>query len=45
MSPLYNEFYDKYGCNGGEVYCLSMNDGSDNDAEVIAYEQSFGGTF
>lgn len=45
VSPIYNEFYDKYGCNSGDVYCLTMNNGTDNDAEVIAYEQSFGGTF
>jgi thiol-disulfide isomerase/thioredoxin len=42
-SPYFGEFYDKYGCNGGEVYCLVINNGSDNDAEVIAYEEEFGG--
>ncbi len=45
VSPIYNEFYDKYGCNTGDVYCMTMNNGSDNDAETIAYEQSYGGTF
>jgi len=45
VSPTYNEFYDKYGCNSGDVYCLTMNNGSDNDAEVIAYEQTYGGSF
>lgn len=42
-SPTFGEFYDKYGCNGGEVYCLVMNDGSDNNAETIAYEEAYGG--
>ncbi len=42
-SPHFGEFYDKYGCNGGEVYCLVVNDGSDSDAETIAYEEEFGG--
>lgn len=42
-SPFFGEFYDKYGCNGGEVYCLVVNDGSDSDAETIAYEEEFGG--
>jgi thiol-disulfide isomerase/thioredoxin len=44
-SPIFNEFYDKYGCNSGDVYCLSMNNGTDSDAEVIAYEQTYGGSF
>lgn len=42
-SPHFGEFYDKYGCNSGEVYCLVINNGSDSDAEVIAYEEEFGG--
>lgn len=41
--PTFNEFYDKYGCNEGLVYCLSINNGTDNDAEVIAYKEAFGG--
>lgn len=43
--PTYNELYDKYGCNQGEIYCLSINSGIDNDAEVIAYEETYGGPF
>lgn len=42
-SPTFGAFYDKYGCNGGEVYCLVMNNGTDNDAETIAYEEAYGG--
>lgn len=41
----YNEFHDKYGCNEGEVYCLSINSGIDDDAAVIAYEETYGGPF
>ncbi|MBK5212389.1 MAG: T9SS type A sorting domain-containing protein [Flavobacteriaceae bacterium] len=44
-APIFNEFFDKYGCNDGEVYCLSINLGYDNDAYVEWYEQQFGGTF
>ncbi len=44
-TPIFNEFYDKYGCNGGDVYMISINDGSDTDAEVIAFENQFGGPF
>ena len=45
VSPIFNEFYDKYGCNAGDIYCITMNNGSDSDAEVITYEQTYGGTF
>lgn len=43
-SPIFGDFYNKYGCNGGEVYCLGINNGSDNDAMVIAYEEKYGGS-
>lgn len=42
-SPTFGEFYDKYGCNAGEVYCLVMNNGTDSDAETAAYEAAYGG--
>lgn len=42
-SPFFGEFYNKYGCNSGDVYCLVINNGTDNDAEVIAYQESYGG--
>ena len=41
----FNEFHDKYGCNEGNLFMISINNGSDSDAEVIAYEETFGGTF
>ena len=44
-TPIFNEFHDKYGCNEGEIFLLSMNNGTDNDGEVIAFEESFGGDF
>ena len=51
--PAFSEFHDKYGCNGEEdnggienkVYCLSINNGNDNNAAVIQYEETFGGDF
>lgn len=43
--PTYNEFHDKYGCNAEDVVCITMNNGSDSDAEVIAYENTYGGSF
>lgn len=42
-SPTFGEFYDKYGCNSGDVYCIVMNNGTDNDAATAAYEETYGG--
>ena len=44
-TPIFNEFFDKYGCNEGDVFCISINNGSDNDAEVIAFGNAYGGPF
>lgn len=42
---VFNEFYDKYGCNEGEVVCLAINSGYDKDAAVIDFENTYGGTY
>lgn len=42
---VFNEFYDKYGCNTGDVVCIAMNSGYDKDAAVIEFENTYGGTF
>ena len=44
-APIFNEFFDKYGCNEGQVYCLSLNNGYDDDARVRLYEEQHGGPF
>ncbi|WP_347374408.1 T9SS type A sorting domain-containing protein [Aequorivita sp. Q41] len=44
-ASMFNEFYDKYGCNDGEVYALSINSGRDDDEYVKWYEQQYGGNF
>lgn len=44
-APFFNELYDTYGCNGGDLICLTVNNGTDTDAMVIAYEQTYGGSF
>lgn len=41
----FNEFYDKYGCNEGEIVCLAINSGYDKDADVIVFENNYGGDF
>ena len=43
--PVFNEFYDKYGCNEGDVVCISINSGADKDGEVIDFENAYGGAF
>ncbi|MBI1267475.1 MAG: T9SS type A sorting domain-containing protein [Cryomorphaceae bacterium] len=44
-APFFNELHDTYGCNSGDLICLTINNGTDNDAMVIAYEQAYGGSF
>ena len=43
-SQYFSELHEKYGCNEGDIYCIAMNNGSDSDAEVIAYENTYGGS-
>ena len=40
--PILNQAYTDYGCNTAEVVFLSM-DAGDTDAEVLQYENSYGG--
>lgn len=46
-APIFNEFFDKYGCNNGEVICMSIFGTSynDTDADVEGFENTYGGTF
>ena len=44
-APIFNEFYDIYGCGAGQIMCLSINNGTDTDAEVEAFEETYGGSF
>lgn len=43
-TPIFNAFYDKYGCNAGDLFCISIEVAGHNNAEVIAFEQQYGGT-
>lgn len=43
-TPIFNELHDKYGCNGGNLFCLSIDTG-DDDAQVVAFENTYGGSF
>lgn len=43
-APIWNELHEKYGCNQGQLYCLSIDNG-DSDQDVMAFENQYGGTF
>ena len=43
-SQYFSELHEKYGCNSGDIICIAMNNGSDTDAEVIAFENAYGGS-
>ncbi len=42
--PIFNAFYDKYGCNTGDIFCVSIEVANHNNAAVISFEQQYGGT-
>ncbi len=44
-APTFNEFFDKYGCNEGDVFCISINNGNDDNDRVRQYEIDHGGPF
>ena len=45
-APIFNEFYDKYGCNSGDVVCISFfGINNDHDSDVEAFENTYGGSF
>jgi thiol-disulfide isomerase/thioredoxin len=44
-APHFNQFHDAYGCNEGDVFCMSVNTGQDDDAYVESYETNYGGDY
>ncbi len=44
-APHFNELHEIYGCNEGDIFCVSMNTGQDDDAYVQTYEDNYGGDF
>ena len=42
---FFSELHDKYGCNEGDIYCLVMNTGQDNNAQVETFMTTYGGSF
>lgn len=48
FAPKFNEFYDKYGCNNGDIICLSMfglASQNDSNEDVEGFENTHGGSF
>lgn len=43
-APIWNELHEKYGCNQGQLYCLSIDNG-DTDQQVVDYSNQYGGSF
>lgn len=44
-SPIFNEFHEKYGCNGYNVVCLAVNGIGENNTSVETYEETYGGSY
>ncbi|MCC7520129.1 MAG: T9SS type A sorting domain-containing protein [Flavobacteriaceae bacterium] len=44
ITPFFNELYEKYGCNSGDLTCISVN-GFTNNAGVVSFEDSYSGGF
>jgi len=42
--PILNQAYSDYGCNTSQVFFIAIDNG-DSDAEVLQYEDDFGGLF
>lgn len=46
VAPIFNEFYDKYGCGAGEIMCFTMfGINNDHDSAVENFENTYGGSF
>jgi thiol-disulfide isomerase/thioredoxin len=43
--PFYNQLHEVYGCNGHDLFVISINNGTDNNAAVTAFEATYGGPY
>ena len=43
--PYFNEMHETYGCNDHDLFVISINNGTDNNAAVDAFEATYGGSF
>lgn len=40
--PYFNQLHEVYGCNGHDLFVLSINRGTDSNAQVDQYEATYG---
>ncbi len=38
--PFFSELHEKYGCNEGDIFCISIDNG-DNNADVLGFEATY----
>lgn len=43
--PHFNQLHETYGCNAHDLFCMTMNNGFDNNAQVVTYENTYGGAY
>ncbi|HEY0978651.1 MAG TPA: T9SS type A sorting domain-containing protein [Flavobacteriales bacterium] len=43
--PYFNQLHETYGCNSADLFVISINNGTDNNAAVIAFEATYGGSY
>ncbi|MBX2973457.1 MAG: TlpA family protein disulfide reductase, partial [Flavobacteriales bacterium] len=43
--PIFNQLHQVYGCNSADLFVISINNGTDNNAAVDAFEATYGGTY
>ena len=44
-APHFNQLHEVYGCNQGDIFCMSVNTGNDSDSDVEYYENTYGGDY
>lgn len=43
--PYFNQLHETYGCNDHDLFVISINNGTDNNAAVDAFEATYGGSY
>ncbi len=43
--PYFNQLHEVYGCNDHDLFVISINNGTDNNALVDAFEATYGGSY
>lgn len=43
--PYLNQLHETYGCNSADLFVISINNGTDDNAAVDAFEATYGGSY